>query len=78
MTMTIVEAERGITGGVDTHREVPDKVVGEWIGADKLGPFIQLGVLDEPWTTGCGGRSDERDGCRQSCPGDMTRSSASA
>jgi predicted ester cyclase len=26
-----------------------DKVVREWIGADKLGPFIQLGVLDDPW-----------------------------
>ena len=26
-----------------------DKVVGEWIGADKLGLFIQLGVLDDPW-----------------------------
>lgn len=30
------------------HFEV-DKVVSEWIGADKLGPFIQLGVLDDPW-----------------------------
>ena len=26
-----------------------DKVVREWIGADKLGMFIQLGVLDSPW-----------------------------
>jgi len=26
-----------------------DKVVGERIGADKLGLFIQLGVLDDPW-----------------------------
>ena len=26
-----------------------DKVVREWIGADKLGMFIQLGVLDNPW-----------------------------
>ncbi len=26
-----------------------DKVVREWIGADNLGPFIQLGVLDDPW-----------------------------
>ncbi len=25
------------------------KVVREWIGADKLGMFIQLGVLDSPW-----------------------------
>jgi len=28
-----------------------DKVVREWIGADKLGLFIQLGVLDDPWPT---------------------------
>ena len=26
-----------------------DKVVREWIGADKLWLFIQLGVLDDPW-----------------------------
>jgi hypothetical protein len=26
-----------------------DKVVKEWIGADKLGLFIQLGVLDSSW-----------------------------
>ena len=26
-----------------------NKVVREWIGADKLGMFIQLGVLDDPW-----------------------------
>jgi predicted ester cyclase len=26
-----------------------EKVVKEWIGADKLGLFIQLGVLDDPW-----------------------------
>lgn len=26
-----------------------DKVVREWIGADKLSLFIQLGVLDDPW-----------------------------
>jgi len=25
------------------------KIVREWIGADKLGLFIQLGVLDDPW-----------------------------
>jgi len=25
------------------------KVVREWIGADKLGLFIQLGVIDNPW-----------------------------
>ena len=26
-----------------------DKVVSEWIGADKLGLFVQLGVVDDPW-----------------------------
>ena len=26
-----------------------DKVVKEWIGADKLGLFIQMGVFDDPW-----------------------------
>ena len=26
-----------------------DRVVSEWTGADKLGLFIQLGVLDDPW-----------------------------
>jgi predicted ester cyclase len=26
-----------------------DKVVREWIGADKLGFFIQLGVINDPW-----------------------------
>ena len=26
-----------------------DKVVREWVGADKLGLFIQLGVVDDPW-----------------------------
>jgi predicted ester cyclase len=26
-----------------------DRVVREWSGADKLGLFIQLGVLDNPW-----------------------------
>jgi predicted ester cyclase len=26
-----------------------DRVVREWIGADKLGLFIQLGVVDDPW-----------------------------
>jgi predicted ester cyclase len=26
-----------------------DRVVREWIGADKLGLFIQLGVIDKPW-----------------------------
>jgi len=26
-----------------------DRVASEWIGADKLGLFIQLGVVDDPW-----------------------------
>jgi hypothetical protein len=26
-----------------------DRVVSEFIGADKLGMFIELGVLDDPW-----------------------------
>jgi predicted ester cyclase len=26
-----------------------DRVVKEWVGADKLGLFIQLGVLHNPW-----------------------------
>jgi predicted ester cyclase len=26
-----------------------ERVVWEWIGADKLGLFIQLGVVDDPW-----------------------------
>ncbi len=26
-----------------------DKIVREWVGADNLGLFIQLGVLDDPW-----------------------------
>lgn len=34
---------------VDIMHFVEDKVVDEWIGADKLGLFIQLGVLDDPW-----------------------------
>lgn len=25
------------------------QVVREWVGADKLGLFIQLGVVDDPW-----------------------------
>jgi hypothetical protein len=28
-----------------------DRVVSEWIGADNLGLFIKLGVLDDPWPT---------------------------
>jgi predicted ester cyclase len=26
-----------------------NKVVREWVGADKLGLFIQLGVVNDPW-----------------------------
>ena len=26
-----------------------EKVIREWIGADKLGLFIQLGVVSDPW-----------------------------
>ena len=28
-----------------------DWVVREWIGADKLGLFVQMGVVDDPWPT---------------------------
>jgi hypothetical protein len=28
-----------------------NKVAREWIGADNLGLFIDLGVLDNPWPT---------------------------
>jgi len=34
---------------VDIMHFEDDRVVREWIGADKLGLFIQLGVLDNPW-----------------------------
>ena len=34
---------------VDIMHFEQGKVVREWIGADKLGLFIQLGVLDDPW-----------------------------
>jgi len=36
---------------VDIMHFEGDKVVNEWIGADNLGLFIQLGVLDDPWPT---------------------------
>ena len=36
---------------VDIMHFEDDKVVSEWIGADKLGLFIQLRVLDDPWPT---------------------------
>ncbi len=26
-----------------------DRVVSEWMGADKLGLFVQLGVIEDPW-----------------------------
>jgi predicted ester cyclase len=50
----------GYVGRAPTGREVSEwvvtimhfedgKVVREWIGADKLGMFIQLGVLNDPW-----------------------------
>jgi predicted ester cyclase len=34
---------------VDIMHFEGDRVVSEWIGADKLGLFIQLGVVDDPW-----------------------------
>jgi predicted ester cyclase len=34
---------------VDIMHFENDRVVSEWIGADKLGLFIQLGVLHDPW-----------------------------
>ena len=50
----------GLLGRPPTGRAVEDwivdimhfddeRVVSEWIGADNLGLFIQLGVLDDPW-----------------------------
>jgi predicted ester cyclase len=36
---------------VDIMHFEADKVISEWIGADNLGLFIQLGVLDDPWPT---------------------------
>jgi predicted ester cyclase len=36
---------------VDIMHFEGDRVVSEWIGADNLGLFIQLGVLDDPWPT---------------------------
>ncbi len=36
---------------VDIMHFEDDKVVSEWIGADKLGLFIQLRALDDPWPT---------------------------
>lgn len=34
---------------VDIMHFEGDRVVSKWIGADKLGLFIRLGVLDDPW-----------------------------
>lgn len=34
---------------VEIMRFEGDRVVNGWIGADNLGLFIQLGVLDDPW-----------------------------
>ncbi len=36
---------------VDIMHFEGDRVVSKWIGADKLGLFIHLGVLDDPWPT---------------------------
>jgi predicted ester cyclase len=36
---------------VDIMHFEDDKVVSEWIGADNLGLFVKLGVLDGPWPT---------------------------
>jgi predicted ester cyclase len=34
---------------VDIMHFEGDRVVSEWIGADNLGLFVQLGVVDDPW-----------------------------
>ena len=42
--------------GVNIMRFKNDRVVSEFMGADKLGLFIQLGVIEDPWpraTCGC-------------------------
>jgi predicted ester cyclase len=36
---------------VDIMHFEGDRVVSEWIGADNLGLFTRLGVLDDPWPT---------------------------
>ncbi len=36
---------------VDIMQFEGERVVSEWIGADNLGLFVQLGVLDDPWPT---------------------------
>jgi predicted ester cyclase len=35
--------------GVSILRFDGDRVVSEWMGSDKLGLFIQLGAVDDPW-----------------------------
>jgi predicted ester cyclase len=35
--------------GVNIMRFKNDRVVSEFMGADKLGLFIQLGVIEDPW-----------------------------
>jgi len=34
---------------VNIMRFENDRVVCEWMGADKLGLFVQLGVVEDPW-----------------------------
>jgi predicted ester cyclase len=34
---------------VNIMRFEGDRVVSEWMGADKLGLFVQLGVIGDPW-----------------------------
>jgi predicted ester cyclase len=53
----------GFAGHAPTHKRFSswgvefwpfegDRVVGNWVGLDYLGLFIQLGVLPSPWTPG--------------------------
>jgi hypothetical protein len=37
------------TWAVDIMHFEGDRVVSEWIGADNLGLFVRLGVVDDPW-----------------------------
>jgi predicted ester cyclase len=37
------------TWAVDIMHFEGDRVVSEWIGADNLGLFVQLGAVDDPW-----------------------------
>jgi len=45
-----------------------DKVVSEWIGADNLGLFIQLGVLHDPWPTTAEASGESGEGLPPSDP----------